>query len=347
MINTKIKIGLLIFAFLLVGSLFVAEKTQALQPIGTHIKDGNGTIFYLTNQNTRRPYTSWGAFTSYRNNSLAAVQPAAADDLSVPAGDFIPPREGTIICSDRSPDKGTCYFISQGLKLGFTSEQVFTCLGYSFNQSFQGDISWMPAGATINNCNTAHPVGTAVNLNGVMYLVGQDGLYAVPDQSTFLSWGYGQQDVVPVNSYDQNLNRTKTLSSKPPGFVGPFGQSNTSLTFNPFAGQTISAPTAPTISFTVNGQNQATVHTGEAYTYQWNVTGADSVDSYYQANAADTCSYPYPGSGTVVWDASQASGTVTRTADICRINKTYTITLRAHKAGAKDVIASVQVIFLP
>ena len=123
---------------------------------GTNIVDSSGTV-YMIIAGQRRPYTSAGAFLSYGFNSFASVVPASSDDLALPVGSFIPPQDGSIICSNKGSDMGTCYEISSGMKYGFTSAAVFTGLGFSFANSLSGDVSWMTMGSTlINNTTSPH-----------------------------------------------------------------------------------------------------------------------------------------------------------------------------------------------
>src|SRR5450631_2288673 len=99
----------------------------AAHAAGANVSSSDGTVWMIMPDGTRRAYTSAGAFLSYGFNSWSQVVPASADDLALPAGSsFIPPQDGSIICSDRGSDKGTCYEVSGGMKFGFTSAAVFT-----------------------------------------------------------------------------------------------------------------------------------------------------------------------------------------------------------------------------
>ncbi len=189
-------------------------------PPGTNIKAPNGTIYLLMN-GTRRPYTSAGAFLSYGFNSFATVVEANADDLLLPEGSFIPPQDGKIICSDRGTDKGTCYEISDGAKAGFTSEQVFRELGFSFSNSTFADVSWMPPLPNISNSTDQHRKGTLISIDGTIYLVGEAGLLGIPNVATFQSWGYSFQDVVIANSNDRLRTQVGVMPIRTPDYLNP------------------------------------------------------------------------------------------------------------------------------
>lgn len=188
---------------------------------GTNII-ANGTVYMITADGQRRPYTSAGAFLSYGFNSWTTVLPASAADLELPIStNFIPPRDGKIICSDRGIDKGTCYLITNSQKAGFTSEKIFKDLGFSFNQSLNGDISFLPSTDNINNSNQAHATGVLINKSGTVYLVGNNGLLGIPDMNTLNSWGFVLSDVVKANAADSLKVQTGIMQTHMPGALSP------------------------------------------------------------------------------------------------------------------------------
>ena len=99
-------------------SLAPLAAHAAVHAAGTNVSASDGTIFMISTDGTRRPYTSAGAFLSYGFNSFASTVTASAEDLALPVGSFIPPQDGSIMCSDRGSDKGTCYLITAGQKAG-------------------------------------------------------------------------------------------------------------------------------------------------------------------------------------------------------------------------------------
>jgi hypothetical protein len=204
-----ISIASVIFLF-----IFLPKSVLAVQhKIGTNVKTPEGSISAITKENgvvVRRSYTSAGAFLSYSFNSWKSVVKASIEDMGLPAGTFISPRDGSIFCSDRGEDKGTCYIISVGEKYGFTSEDIFRKFGYQFRFSVTGDVSWMPLGEhLLSDSNDMHPDGTIIyspDVSPRIYLlVTTSGLYIFPDIKTLKSWGYSIQDAVIANNADKAI----------------------------------------------------------------------------------------------------------------------------------------------
>jgi hypothetical protein len=193
--------------------------------IGTSVKDGDGTVYQIAKNNNgilvRRPYTSAGAFLSYGFNSFSNVINANAGDLELPVGDFIPPQDGSLMCSDRLPDKGTCYLIVRAKKAGFTSADVFTGLGFRFTNTMSGDVSWMESDDLINDPNEPHRSGVLINSNGTIQLVAASGLVGIPSLASFNSWGYSFRSVVPANAADKRRVQIGVLPARQPGELVP------------------------------------------------------------------------------------------------------------------------------
>jgi hypothetical protein len=136
-------------------------------------------------------------------------------------GDFIPPRDGGIACSDRGDDKGTCYLITDGKKAAFTSSDVFTQLGFNFNHAVTGDVSFLPSASNINDATHAHLPGTLINDNGTIKLMGTTGTIGVPSEAILKSWGYSLADVVPANNADKSMTQTYVLYLHTAGELAP------------------------------------------------------------------------------------------------------------------------------
>lgn len=204
--------------------------TAAPHAAGTNV-NYNGTVWMVMPDGTRRAYTSAGAFLSYGFNSWSTVVEANADDLALPAGSFIPPQDGKVICSDRGADKGTCYLVSGGMKYGFTSAAVFTGRGFSFARSTNGDVSWMGSGPTlINDTTAANLPGVLVNNGGTVQLRGASGNLGIPDVATFSSWGYSFADVVPANAADKGMTQSGVMAMRTPGQLSPTATTGTTPT---------------------------------------------------------------------------------------------------------------------
>mgnify|MGYP001263521003 CR=1 FL=1 len=186
----------------------------ARHPVGTNIVTTDGTIYTLTTDGKRRPYTSAGAYLSYGFNTWNNAVPARSADLTLPVGAFIPPRDGSITCSDRGTDKGTCYLITGGMKAGITSEKVFKALGFSFSNSLYGDVSFMSSTTNISTVDEAHRLGVLVNNQGTLQIIGNNELIGIPSMAVLSSWGYNPAAAVLANAADLLYSQTKVLTDR-------------------------------------------------------------------------------------------------------------------------------------
>jgi hypothetical protein len=191
----------------------------AQSPVGSNIVTPDGTIYTIMADGTRRPYTSAGAFLSYGFNTFPGVIAAKDGDLTLTAGSFIPPRDGSVICSDRSPDKGTCYLITAGKKAGFTSATVFKGQGFSFSNSSSGDVSFLETLPPINTSQQAHRYGTLINNEGTIQIIGDNTLIGIPSMDVLISWGYNLISTVLANSYDKTYIQSEVLQTRSPGIM--------------------------------------------------------------------------------------------------------------------------------
>lgn len=259
-------------AVALAVSVFPVAAIAAAHPAGTNLKSSDGTVWMVTPEGTRRPYTSAGAFLSYGFNSWSKVVDANADDLALPSGSFIPPQDGKIICSDRGTDKGTCYLITGGQKAAFVSEAVFKGLGFSFSRATYGDVSWMTSASNIENTTAAHRPGVLVLDAGTVKLIGTTGYLGIPSESTFTGWGYQWADVVPANAADKAMMQTGVMAPYVMGQLSP-----TSLA----GGTNPTTPTTGTVTASLASDNPATAVLAGGSSY-------NTVSKYTLTNSSST-----------------------------------------------------------
>lgn len=248
----------------MVFSVFpVTPAFAAPHSAGTNIKSSDGTVWMIMPDNTRRPYTSAGAFLSYGFNSWSSVVDANADDLALPAGAFIPPQDGKVFCASEtkgSDVKGECSLITGGQKAAFTSEAVFKGLGFSFTRAAYGDSSFLTKTSNIASATEAHRPGVLVNNNGTVQLVGTNGLLGIPDLTTFNSWGYSFADVVPANSADKMMTQTGVMAARTAGQLSP-----TAVTGGTTPNPTGTPSGALTVSYAASNPASGTHASGTAY----------------------------------------------------------------------------------
>ncbi len=246
----KIIFGLVMVITMII-SIPVVDAASA-HTSGTNVLGTDGTVYFLRGVDglapsmakERVPYTSAGAFLSYKFNSWSKVVPANSSDMALPlakvnAGtslektEFIPPRDGSLI-----NDKGTVYLITNygGSRAGFASSDAFLSLGYSFSNVYPGDTSFLNTLPAINSAQQAHHPGTLVNDNGTLYVIANGGTeygekIGFTSMDIFNSWGYWLSDAVKANNYDRQLRvaanayaRGENHLNIPPLNFPPFNQ---------------------------------------------------------------------------------------------------------------------------
>ena len=216
----------------LAASMFVAPvaMTAHAAAAGEVYKSTDGTVWFITSNMTKRPFTSWGAFQSYGFLSAAQIKDADASVTALSTGDFIAPQDGRIFCATAtkgSDVSGECSLITGGMKAAFTSSAVFSGQGYSFSRAFYGDSSFLTKTSNVDNASAQHRPGTLINNNGTIQLVVTGGLWGTPSMDVFNSWGWSFADVVPANSADLLLSQTGVISARQAGQLSPSATAET------------------------------------------------------------------------------------------------------------------------
>ncbi len=251
----------LVVAFASAGMIlasFAPVAFAAAHPVGSFVKTSDGTVWMITPEGTRRPFTSGGAALSYGFFSWSQVMDASAEDAALPVGSFINPRDGGIFCATEtkgSDVKGECSLVTGGMKAAFTSAQVFKDLGFSFSNAFYGDSSFLSKTSNVASGTEAHRAGVLVNNNGTVQLVGANGLLGIPDIATFNSWGFRFVDVVPANAADKAMSQTGVMAARQAGQLSPTATATTPVQTGPITAM-LSANT-PASSTLVAGQATA------------------------------------------------------------------------------------------
>ncbi len=189
----------------------VAAPAGSAHSVGTNVIE-NGVVYRIQLDGTRAPYTSAGAFLSYKFNNFGSVQIATDGDIQLPISIqfesgaatttyYVPPKSGSLI-----NDKGTIYqILSSAAKVGFANSSAFLGMGYSFNYAKPGDTSFIPALPAINNSSIQHQPGSLVNERGTLYIIAEQSRLGVPTMEALDSWGYWPYEAVAANSYDAQL----------------------------------------------------------------------------------------------------------------------------------------------
>ena len=167
--------------------------------------NSNGT-YYLIIDGTRHGITNPGLLTSY-GFTFEMGKVATQADLNLPEGELLLPSDG--ILAKTAQDK-TVWLVSANQRRGFTSANVFTSLGFNFNQVLvitAPELNKLPQGANLDDPSSVHPEGVDINLDGTIYWVHNNTLYPYSDLLTFNSWRVPNDfsRVLPGNQADRSL----------------------------------------------------------------------------------------------------------------------------------------------
>jgi hypothetical protein len=194
---------------------YIAQAVNS-HSVGVNVVDNQGTVYRIDASATsggeegkfKKPYTSAGAFLSYKYNAWKNIQAANSADMAIPTStnpdgsiQYIAPRQGSLI-----NDKGTVYLVTNRARRGFTSEAVFKEMGYSYKNVYPADTSFLSIESTVDTSSAQHPAGTLVNDRGTLYIMHYGGRVGVSSMAALDSWGYWASEAVIANSYDMALN---------------------------------------------------------------------------------------------------------------------------------------------
>lgn len=113
-------------------------------------------------------------------------------------------RDSTLVLD--TTDGRTVYIIgNNGKKFGFISEQVFLGLGYAFANVITADLSNFGLGGLVESANAAHPSGSLVINNGIIWYINNGLRSGFPSMEIFNSLGFDLNQVVSANDYDLKL----------------------------------------------------------------------------------------------------------------------------------------------
>jgi|GEM_PF-1694428 hypothetical protein len=271
--NKKMLFGLVAVVTLLMTShpVVISAETIVSTPSVDYGKNiiVNGTVYTILKENgkkVKRPYTSEGAFLSYSFNKWSNVVSASFEETNLPTGSFIPPRDGTIMCSDRWPDQGTCYLVTDSKKAGFTNENAFYSGGYSYQWALYGDVSFLQSATHIENGSEMRRAGSILSWNNVIYLITNAGIKEIPNTEILESWGYWPQEALIANSSDWKFAKAGTMTKRNSYEIRPdLGKTKEIQDLNELKIVTSSLPTA------IAGQpySQSLKASGGTKPYRW------------------------------------------------------------------------------
>ncbi len=222
----KIVVSVSTVAMVAASFAFLGATNVSAANAGEVYKTADGTVWFITKSMEKRPFTSWGAFLTYGFLSQGQIKDADSSVTALPTGSFIAPADGQIFCATATKGtdvKGECSLITGGKKAAFTSSAVFTGQGFSFANANNGDSSFLEKTSNVDNASAAHLPGTLVNNGGTVQMVVSGGLWGVPSQSVFDSWGYSYSDVVMANAADKGMSQVGVIPGRMAGELVPTG----------------------------------------------------------------------------------------------------------------------------
>lgn len=308
--NLLKKVAVSVSTVATVASMGLMPMVAKAAAPGEVYKTADGTVWFITTDMQKRPFTSAGAFLSYGFLSFSQVKDADASVTALPTGSFIAPADGKIFCASEtkgSDVKGECSLVTGGMKAAFTSAAVFTGQGFSFSRAINGDSSFLSKTSNIDSASAAHLPGVLVNNAGTVQMVVSGGLWGIPSMDVFNSWGYSFSDVVPANAADKAMSQVGVIPARQAGQLVPTG----TTTPTPSGAYTASvASDSPAASTLVAGQAVADLA-------HFNIMGSGTVTSLKFKRtgvSADTTlsnAYLFEGANRITDSASVASGYIT------------------------------------
>jgi hypothetical protein len=174
---------------------------------GTNLKliNSSGT-YYLIIDGIRHGITNPGLLTSY-GFTFEMGKIATPADLALPEGELLLPSDGILAKTAGDP---TVWLISENLKRGFTSANVFTSLGFNFNQVLvitDPELNKLGRGVNLNDPYERHPEGVDINQDGIVYWIQGGQKHPYPSLDSYNSWRVPNDfsRVLPANAADRAL----------------------------------------------------------------------------------------------------------------------------------------------
>jgi hypothetical protein len=333
--NLLKKVAVSVSTVATVASMGLMPMVAKAAAPGEVYKTPDGTVWFITTDMQKRPFTSAGAFLSYGFLSFSQVKDADASVTALPTGSFIAPADGKIFCASEtkgSDVKGECSLVTGGMKAAFTSAAVFTGQGFSFSRAINGDSSFLSKTSNIDSSSAGHLPGVLVNNSGTVQMVVSGGLWGVPSMDVFNSWGYSFSDVVPANTADKALAQVGVIPARQAGQLVPTG----TTTPNPTGAYTASVSNdSPAASTLVTTQSTADLA-------HFTVMGSGTVTSMkfkrigVSEDATLPNSYLFEGMNRITDAASVASGYITFTGLNWTVSGARSIAVKSNISGSSS-----------
>jgi fibronectin type 3 domain-containing protein len=165
--------------------------------------------YYLIISGVRHGITIPGILFSY-GFALNQAKAATASDMDLPEGDILSPGDGVLV---KTKSDKTVWLISNGQKHGFTSEKVFTALGFTFSQVLvvtTPELNKQGKGDNVSDSSKPHSPGINVKdvKTNTIYWIDYNYIkHPYPNLSIYNSWNVPNDfsRVLPANAADRAL----------------------------------------------------------------------------------------------------------------------------------------------
>ena len=165
-----------------------------------------GPTYYVIKDNKRYGVTNPGILFSYGLEFSDGI-PGTPSDNQIPYTENLKPGDGALV---KKPNDSTIYLIFDNSKHGFTSEEVFNALGYSFSNVLEvtaNELDALPIGTVVADPNMTHPSGTFINQDGTIFRISQGMKFGIPNMDVYNSFNSDNSfaHVVLANAQDRLL----------------------------------------------------------------------------------------------------------------------------------------------
>ncbi len=324
---------------------FVPAAASAATP-GEVYKTTDGTVWFITSDMQKRPFTSAGAFLSYGFLSWSQVKSADASVTALPTGAFIAPQDGTVFCATETKGtdvKGECSLVTGGQKAAFTSADVFTGLGFSFARAQYGDSSFLSKTTNVASASEAHRTGVLVNNAGTVQLVWNGALCGVPSIDVFNSWGYSFANAVTANAADKAMTQSSVMVGRTAGQLVPTCSNNPAPTGPVTAALAFDNPAAGTVV-----TNQAAADLAKiTFTGSGTVTGLTFQRIGVSADTSLSNVYLFDGATRLTDASSVSSGSMinfSNGAGLFTVSGSRTITVKSDLNAVSGETVGVKLV---
>jgi hypothetical protein len=184
------------------GATLPTTSLGPVHPNGTVILGSDNRTVFVIEGGMKRGFATPEEYNS-QGFVFAEIVKANVSDLALSDGSIMTFSDGTLVLDNT--DGRTVYIIFNGTKRGFTSEEVFLGLNYSFAKAVRGNLNQYATGNPIGSATEPHPEGTLIKDGTSLFKIVNGGRQTVPNMKVFDSWHWKLENLLVVNDADKAL----------------------------------------------------------------------------------------------------------------------------------------------